>query len=166
MINHCGTVRGRRDCSYIYMIFTTEHVYIGETGNIPPARWGNHLGSSRSSFLQKINNQPHTEEQASYSGEFIYIGIHCEVIDQEPKERQKIARLAIEDAIHTEYLLNKNQFGGNKTLLSTSKSVTRHRFGFDVESFAKAAIDLIFKEYQKFGNLLNPEQSNSYFNTD
>lgn len=151
MISHCGTVRGKRGCSYIYVIFTSEHAYIGETGNLPPARWGSHLGSSKSSFWHKISHKANESGIPEYEGDFLYIGIHCEVIDLEPQERQKFARLAIEDAIHTEYLMNKNFFGSEKHLLSTSKPITRHKFGFDVDSFAKAAIDLIHDEYTKSG---------------
>lgn len=151
MIAHCGTVWGVRGSSYLYAIFTSNHAYIGETGNLPTARWGSHLSKADSSFAEKLRKELDASDALPYDGEFVYIGIHCKVIDMEDERKRKFARLAIEDEIHRQFFLNGNHFGATKKLLSTStKRSSRITFGFDVESFAKYAIHKIIEEYTKY----------------
>ena len=151
VVEHCGTVWGIRGQSYLYMIFTSDHVYIGETGNMPTSRWGSHLSKADSSFSEKLRKLLESEKQPNYDGEFLYIGIYCGVIDEEQDEKRKYARLAIEEAVHREYALNGNGFGGIKQILSTpSKRTVRVTLGFDVESYAKHAIATLIKEYKRY----------------
>lgn len=150
MITHCGTVWGSRGCSYLYAIFTSDYAYIGETGNIPTSRWGSHLSKADSSFAEKLRKELENSGLPPYDGDFIYIGLHCGVIDLEDPDKQKFARQAIEHAIHREFTLNKNAFGNNKKLLSrSSEKSTRISYGFDIDSFAKLAINKIINEYSK-----------------
>lgn len=151
MIAHCGTVWGTRGSSYLYAILTSSHAYIGETGNLPTARWGSHLSKADSSFCEKLRKELEATDRATYDGEFVYIGIQCKVIDLEDKAKRKFARQAIEDEIHRQFILNENHFGSPKKLLSTSiKRSPRIRLGFDIESFAKYAISKIIEEYNKY----------------
>lgn len=151
MITHCGTVWGATGCSYLYAIFTLEYAYIGETGNLPTARWGSHLSKADSSFLEKLRKELESCNSPPYQGDFLYIGLHCEDIDNEDEEKRKYARLAIEDAIHREFYLNQTSFWPAKKLLSTSsKRSTRISLSFNVEDFAKKAIDKIIFEYSKY----------------
>nr|WP_298146418.1 GIY-YIG nuclease family protein [uncultured Pseudomonas sp.] len=151
MIYHCGTVWGFRNCSYLYAIFTSNHAYIGETGNLPTSRWGSHLSKADSSFYEKLRRELETTECSPYGGEFVYIGLHCEVIDREDERKRKFARLAIEDEIHRLFYLNENSFGEPKKLLSRSvKRSPRISLSFDVESFAEHAINTVIEEYQKY----------------
>ncbi|QUE77472.1 hypothetical protein [Stutzerimonas stutzeri] len=151
MIYHCGTVWGFRNCSYLYAIFTSDHAYIGETGILPTSRWGSHLSKADSSFSEKLRKEFSATNCSPYDGEFVYIGLHCEVIDREDERKRKFARLAIEDEIHRLFHLNENSFGQPKKLLSRStKRSPRISFGFDVESFAEHAIRTVIDEYQKY----------------
>lgn len=151
MITHCGTVWGTRGASYLYAILTSNHAYIGETGNLPTGRWGSHLSKADSSFCEKLRKELEALDAPTYDGEFVYIGIQCKVIDLEEKPKRKFARQAIEDEIHRQFILNENHFGSTKKLLSTSiKRSPRIGFGFDIESFAKYAIQKIIEEYQKY----------------
>lgn len=156
MIAHCGTVWGTRGTSYLYAIFTTDHAYIGETGNLPTARWGSHLSKADSSFSEKLRKELESSSADAYEGEFVYIGIQCKVIDLEDERKRKFARQAIEDEIHRQFFLNGNSFGSTKKLLSTSiKRSPRITFSFDVESFAKYAIHKIIEEYRNYLNQIN-----------
>lgn len=151
MIVHCGTVWGRRGGSYLYAIFTTDHAYIGETGNMPTARWGSHLGKTDSSFMEKLKKELEYHELPVYEDDIVYIGLHCKVIDDEIESKRKFARLAIEDEIHKQFMLNTNSFGSFKKLLSRpTKRSARITLNFDVESFAKYATKVIIEEYNKY----------------
>jgi hypothetical protein len=151
LITHCGTVWGTRGCSYLYMIFTADHAYIGETGNLPTSRWGSHLSRADSSFAEKLRRDLEGSAHPDYDGDFVYIGLHCGVIDEEDELKRKYARTAIEEAIHREYILNGNSFGGIKKVLSRpTKRSARITLGFDVDSYAKHAIATLIKEYKKY----------------
>lgn len=151
LIAHCGTVWGCRGRSYLYMILTSDHAYIGETGNLPTSRWGSHLSKADSSFSEKLRIELENTESPEYDDDFIYIGLYCGVIEEEEMEKRKYARVAIEEAIHREYLLNGNRFGGLKKLLSRpSTRSLRIKLGFDVDSYAKHAIELLIEEYNKY----------------
>ncbi|MFU8291157.1 GIY-YIG nuclease family protein [Pseudomonas aeruginosa] len=151
MIEHCGTVWGFRGCSYLYAIFSADHAYIGETGNLPAARWGSHLSKADSSFAEKLKIELEASSSQPYEKEFVYIGLYCKVIDLEEESKRKFARLAIEDELHRQFYLNENSFGSPKKLLSrSSQRSSRLSFGFDVESFAKYAIHTIIGEYKKY----------------
>lgn len=151
LITHCGTVWGARGCSYLYVIFTAEHAYIGETGNLPTSRWGSHLSKADSSFAEKLRKELEESSLPEYEGDFVYIGLYCGVIDEEDELKRKYARTAIEEAIHREYILNGNSFGGAKKVLSRpTKRSARITLGFDVDSYAKHAIATLIKEYKKY----------------
>jgi hypothetical protein len=133
------------------MILTSDHVYIGETGNLPTSRWGSHLSKADSSFAEKLRIALEQANSPEYDDDFVYIGLYCGVIEEEETEKRKYARLAIEEAIHREYVLNGNRFGGLKILLSRpSTRSLRIKLGFDVDSYAKHAIELLIKEYIKY----------------
>lgn len=151
LITHCGTVWGARRSSYLYVVFTDNYVYIGETRNMPASRWGSHLSKANSSFSYKIDQDLASFGNEPYDGDFIYIGLHCAVIDEEQEGKRKYARTAIEDAIHREYFLNENCFDHTRKLLSRpSRRSERVSLGFDVESYAKHAFSLIVDEYKAF----------------
>lgn len=151
LITHCGTVWGSRGRSYLYMILTTDHAYIGETGNLPTSRWGSHLSKANSSFSEKLRIELENTSCPDYDEDFVYIGLYCGVIEEEEDEKRKYARVAIEEAIHREYLLNGNRFGGIKKLLSRPSSRSlRITLGFDVDSYAKHAIELLVGEYSRY----------------
>lgn len=149
MIEHCGTVWGLRGRSYLYAIFTSNYAYIGETGNMPAARWGSHLSTADSSFAEKLKNELNLHHLPAYEGEFLYIGLYCEIADREEVAKRRFARRAIEEAIHREFLLNANEFGAPKKLLSTATGISdRIILGFDVDSFAKYAFKKIVDEFR------------------
>ncbi|WBU40396.1 MULTISPECIES: hypothetical protein [Marinobacter] len=119
---------------------------------MPAARWGSHLSKAESSFLRKLQNDLEVPGSGyEYQGEIVYIGLHCECVDVEDADKQKFARLAIEDEIHRQFYLNHNAFGASKKLLSrATKRSARIKLSFDVESFAKYAISLLIEEYEKY----------------
>lgn len=165
MITHCGSVWGTTSSSYLYVILTNDFAYIGETGNLPTARWGMHLSKGKSSFRQKLIEKHEALGLPPFSGEFLYVGLFCEDIDKENENMRKFARLALEDAIHQEFVLRQNSFWPPKELLSTStkKSSSRITFNFDVSSFAKAAVSKMIIEYARYITLVSrsgqqPEQ--------
>lgn len=147
MISLCGTVWGQRYGSYLYAIISDEHIYFGETGDIPPARWGAHLGCAGSSFAEKLRIEfsGHTLS----TGEIVFIGLYCDMVDEIEDSKRKIARRAIEEELHRQFLLKKNTLPVPKILLSTPPPpVVRHRFPFNVEIVAEKAFDLVVKEYK------------------
>lgn len=149
MISVCGTVWGRRHSSFLYAIFSDEYVYFGETGDMPAARWGQHLGVVDSSFAEKLRN---VEGQLQPDdGEVVFIGLYCQIVDEIEASRRKIARRAIEEELHRQFLLNKNLLPSRKTLLSSAPPpVVRHQFPFNVESVAEEAFRLIVCEYKSW----------------
>lgn len=152
MITHCGSVWGATSSSYLYIILTDDFAYIGETGNLPTARWGMHLSKTKSSFKEKLSKKHEALGLPPFNGEFLYVGLFCEDIDRENENLRKFARLALEDAIHQEFVLRQNSFWPPKELLSTStkKSSSRITFNFDVSSFAKAAVAKMISEYTRY----------------
>lgn len=155
MISHCGTVWGATDKSYIYAIFAKDFAYIGETGSLPTKRWGSHLTHADSAFAEKLDTVLKGYGLPPYKGEFVYIGICCSVIELEDENKRKFARLAIEDELHREFLVNKNAFGSPKALLSRSADPSsRVSFKNDIKSFAKNAMDIIIKQYQQCNHCL------------
>lgn len=150
MIKHCGTVWGLRGSSYIYVILTDSYAYIGETGEIPPQRWGSHLSKANSSFHQKLESKLKKSNLEEYDGIFLYIGLYCEIIDREDAQKRKFARCAIEHELHEKFVLNQNYFGQTRELLSTSKPISpRIKLGFDIESFADRALDILAEKYKE-----------------
>lgn len=165
MISHCGSVWGTTSSSYLYIILTNDFAYIGETGNLPTARWGMHLSRTKSSFKEKLLKKHETLGLPPFDGDFLYVGLFCEDIDKENENMRKFARLALEDAIHQEFVLRQNSFWPPKELLSTSskKSSARITFNFDVTNFAKAAVEKMVSEYSRYITLVSragqqPEQ--------
>lgn len=151
MITHCGSVWGSTSSSYLYVILTDEFAYIGETGNLPPARWGMHLSKSNSSFKEKLRRQLEFLGLPPFDGEFLYIGLFCEDIDKEIESKRKFSRLALENAIHQQFILNGNLFWPPKQLLSrSSRSSSRIIVNFDVNAFAKAAVSKMANEYARY----------------
>lgn len=150
MIKHCGSVWGLRGSSYIYVIFTDNYAYIGETGELPPQRWGSHLSKANSSFSDKLNSTLKKKGEDEYDGIFLYVGLYCEVIDREDLSKRKFARKAIEHEIHRKFISNLNKFGQRRHLLSTSSAISsRINLGFDVESFADRAMEIIVEKYNE-----------------
>lgn len=146
MISLCGTVWGRRYGSFLYAIFSDEHVYFGETGDMPSARWGQHLGHADSSFAEKL--QTSLNGQPAYKGDIVFIGIYCDVIDEIEDSRRRIARRAVEEELHRQFLLNKNSLPTERELLSTPPPAPiRQKFPFPVEAIAKQAFELIVSQY-------------------
>jgi hypothetical protein len=165
VISHCGSVWGSTSSSYLYIILTNDFAYIGETGNLPTARWGMHLSKTKSSFKEKLLRKHETLGLPPFDGEFLYVGLFCEDIDKENENMRKFARLALEDAIHQEFVLRQNSFWPPKELLSTStkKSSARITFNFDIASFAKVAVAKMVSEYSRYISLVSrsgqpPEQ--------
>lgn len=152
MITHCGSVWGATSSSYLYVILTNDFAYIGETGNLPTARWGMHLSKTKSSFKEKLLRKHELLGLPPFNGEFLYVGLFCEDIDKENENLRKFARLALEDAIHQEFVLRQNSFWPPKELLSTStkKSSSRITFNFDVSTFARAAVTKMISEYARY----------------
>lgn len=157
MITHCGSVWGSTSSSYLYVILTNDFAYIGETGNLPTARWGMHLSKTKSSFKEKLSKKHEALGLPPFNGEFLYVGLFCEDIDRENENMRKFARLALEDAIHQEFVLRQNSFWPPKELLSTStkKSSSRITFNFDVPSFAKAAVAKMANEYSRYITIIS-----------
>jgi len=164
VISHCGSVWGSTSSSYLYVILTNDFAYIGETGNLPTARWGMHLSKSNSSFKEKLRIKHEALNLPPFDGEFLYIGIYCEDIDKESESKRKFARLALENAIHQEFALRQNAFWPPKELLSTcTRRSSRITVNFDVVAFAKAAVSKMVSEYSRYVTLvsragLQPEQ--------
>jgi hypothetical protein len=146
MISICGTVWGRRQGSFLYAVFSGEHVYFGETGDVPPARWGQHLAGAESSFAAKLRRVD--DQQSESDAVVFFVGLYCDAVDTIEKNKRKIARRAIEEELHRQFLLNKNLLPAPKILLSTPPPpVVRHRFPFDVEQMAAQAYKSIVAEY-------------------
>lgn len=156
MITHCGSVWGSTSSSYLYVILTNDFAYIGETGNLPTARWGMHLSKSNSSFKEKLSKKHESLGLPPFNGEFLYVGLFCEDIDKENESKRKFARLALENAIHQEFLLRQNSFWPPKELLSTStRGSSRITFDFDVSAFAKEAVAKMVSEYSRYITLVS-----------
>lgn len=157
MITHCGSIWGATSSSYLYVILTNDFAYIGETGNLPTARWGMHLSKTKSSFKEKLLRKHELLGLPPFNGEFLYVGLFCEDIDRENENLRKFARLALEDAIHQEFVLRQNSFWPPKQLLSTTtkKSSSRITFNFDVPSFAKAAVTKMIAEYTRYVTIVS-----------
>jgi hypothetical protein len=151
MISVCGTVWGRRHGSFVYAIFADEYVYFGETGDTPPGRWGQHLGTTESSLFGKLLAE--NEELEFNDRDLFFVGLYCGVVDEIEQSRRKIARRAIEEALHRQYLLNKNLLPAPLVLLSTPPPpAVRHRFPFKVEEIAEEAFGLILNQYTSWSN--------------
>jgi len=146
MISVCGTVWGKRYGSYLYAIFSDDYVYFGETGDVPSARWGQHLGHANSSFTEKLAIA--REGMPEYEGEVFFVGLHCLAVDTIEPSKRKIARRAIEEELHRQFLLNRNLIPGDKLILSTPPSApVRQKFPFVPEKVAEEAFRLILKQY-------------------
>lgn len=132
---------------------------------MPAARWGSHLGKTDSSFMEKLKKELEFLERPIYDDDIVYIGLHCKVIDDEVENKRKFARLAIEDEIHKQFMLNTNSFGSFKKLLSRpTKRSARISLSFDVESFAKYATQVLIEEYKKYEGfyIASKTQDNSF----
>lgn len=146
MIAFSGAVWGRRGGSYLYAIFHRDCVYFGETGDVPAGRWGQHLGSSDSAFFEKYRIEGFEDHQEGH--DVVFLGLHCADVDQLEPSKRKIARRAIEEELHRQFLLNKNRLPRSLQLLSSPPPpAVRHRFPFKVDQLAIQAFDLILKEY-------------------
>lgn len=146
MITFSGAVWGRRGGSYLYAIFHRDYVYFGETGDVPTGRWGQHLGTSDSAFFEKYSMADLHDIDEEH--DVVFLGLHCEDVDQLEPSKRKIARRAIEEELHRQFLLNKNKLPKTFELLSSPPPpAVRHRFPFKIDQVAVQAFEIILQEY-------------------
>lgn len=147
MTTFCGTVWGQLETSHIYAVFKGPYIYIGETSNVPPARWGSHLVSKTDFMAKLIKVDPVVARDNS---PVFFVGIHLNVADNEPKVNRPFARKAIEAELHQLFELDTSRVSPATTVLSSACSPARHRFGFDKRAVAKEIYELIGKKYQRW----------------
>ena len=134
MIEAAGRTWGIANASYLYVIISESHLYIGETGDLPPKRWGQHL-SSGGTFTGKTQlaglDLPGTTE-------ILFVGVRCTVIDSVDKMSQKRARRAVEEELHRQFSLNARMLGTEFTILSQPPPApVRFTWSFDLVAVAR-----------------------------
>jgi hypothetical protein len=144
MISPAGIVWGVSGASYIYAILNGSALYVGETGDLPPKRWGQHL-SSGGTYSEKADNAG-----IILSGpiDTVFIAVRCHDIDNENAQYRKLARRAVEEEVHRQFLLDSRPFGDDFRLLSLAPSPPiRFRWSFDTVSVAKDIYAHVVSEY-------------------
>ncbi len=147
MISHGGMVWGISEASYIYAILNGSALYVGETGDLPPKRWGQHLAGG-GTFSEKA-----TAAGIRLTGpvETLFIAIRCHDIDSENAQYRKLARRAVEEEVHRQFLLDSRPFGEAFTLLSIPPSPPiRFNWSFDTATVAREIYAQVVAEYTRW----------------
>lgn len=147
MISRGGMVWGIAEASYIYAILNGSALYVGETGDLPPKRWGQHLAGG-GTFSEKA-----IAAGICLTGpiETLFIAIRCHDIDGENAQYRKLARRAVEEEVHRQFLLDSRPFGETFRLLSLPPSPPiRYQWSFDTVAVAKEIYAHVISEYAKW----------------
>jgi hypothetical protein len=153
----CGTVWGKLRTSHLYAVFKGPYVYFGETGHVPPVRWKGHL-TSESDFVGKLRAADPDVLADDYP--IFFVGIHLGVADDEPEDRRKIARRAIEAELHKRFELDPSHlYPATQLLSSPPSSPVRHKFPFDKAKISQKVYEIVAQEYQKWRKQLTERKS-------
>jgi hypothetical protein len=134
MISPAGTVWGVARASYIYAIVNGATLYIGETGDLPPKRWGQHLQAG-GTYIGKAS-----AAGVSITGpdDVLFLAVRCRDLDLESPPYRKLARRAVEEEVHRQFLLDNRALGDEFQLLSLAPSPPiRYNWAFNVVEVAK-----------------------------
>jgi hypothetical protein len=146
MISFSGKVWGLRRSSYVYAVVQGSYVYFGETGEVPPGRWGQHLGAG-GTFARKLVTED--DEGTIADQQIVFIGIRCLVVDNEKPAYQKIARRAIEEELHRQFNLNSGALGEDLTLVSQPPPpAVRRQWTFEPREVARQIYVMLVDEYK------------------
>ncbi len=145
MIEAAGKVWGRANASYLYVIVYESHLYIGETGELPPKRWGQHLSSGGTLRGKTVNaglSLPGTTD-------ILFIGVRCTAIDSVDILKRRLARRAIEEELHRQFSLDSWLLGKEYNILSQAPSPpVRFAWAFDLSDVAMQIRTHVIKEFQ------------------
>jgi hypothetical protein len=134
MIEPAGRVWGVADASYLYVIVSDSHIYIGETGELPPKRWGQHLstaGTLTGKTMSAGLPLPGTSE-------ILFVGVRCTVIDAIDTMRRKRARRVVEEELHRQFSLDARMAGEDFIIISESPPPSvRFTWAFDPVDVAR-----------------------------
>lgn len=146
MTRLAGIVWGKESASYVYAIIVREGVYFGETGDLPPKRWGGHLAGDGTlkQKLRLFDIDVDTEPPS-----FFFVAVHCDAIAQVDQRFRKLARRAVEEELHRRFLLNSSALFPAEVLLSSMPpSPIRLNFPFDPRAVASEAYRVICDNFQ------------------
>lgn len=147
LATHCGTIHGGKGDSFVYGILAGTYVYFGETGDIPPKRWGQHI-SAAGTLTAKLTDM--SQERAIESDDMVFVGIRCAPIHSLPRSLQKIARRLVEEELHRRFFADKGAVHPDAELVSTPPPVSRLiKLPFDPRLVAIQAYELICHEFRK-----------------
>lgn len=145
MISLAGHISGFRNGSYVYLIAQGACLYFGETGDLPPKRWGQHLASN-GTFFKLLNKIPETLDQ-----EMLFIGVRCLDVDKVLPLRRKLARRAIEEELHRRFFLDSQAFGCEFSMVSTPPAPpVRFAWPFEPSTVAQEIFSLFVIEYKNW----------------
>lgn len=146
MTTLAGIVWGKESASYVYAIVVREGVYFGETGDLPPKRWGGHLAGD-GTLRQKL--RLFGVDVGTEPPSFFFVAVHCDAIARVDQRFRKLARRAVEEELHRRFLLNSSALFPAEVLLSSMPpSPIRLNFPFDPRAVASEAYRLICDNFQ------------------
>jgi hypothetical protein len=147
MIKAAGRVWGRANVSYVYVIVIDSHIYIGETGGLPPIRWAQHLskeGTLASKLLALGMEPPGTDE-------ILFVCVRCTLIDSLKPNMQKRARRLIEEELHRQFCLDARMLGEEFKIVSEPPPPSvRFTWTFDSADVARRIRAHVAKEFESW----------------
>ncbi|MGT2457646.1 hypothetical protein ACU4GI_47790 [Cupriavidus basilensis] len=152
MTTLAGVVWGIEGASYVYAIVVRESIYFGETGDLPPKRWGGHLADG-GTLRQKLRLFDLESEKPS---PYFFAAVHCAAIEHVDPRLRKLARRAVEEELHRRFLLDRAALYPVQVLLSSMPpSPIRLTFSFDARTIAGEAYNLICDSFRAWLEKLN-----------
>jgi hypothetical protein len=147
LVTHCGTIQGGKGDSFVYGILSGTYVYFGETGDLPPKRWGQHISAGGTLTTRLLEMSPET---ADGSDDMVFVGICCAPIHSLPESLQKVARRQVEEELHRRFFVDKAAVHPDAELVSTPPPVSRRiKLPFDPRLVAIEAYEMICGEFRK-----------------
>lgn len=138
-----GIFEGPEKSTYLYLIYTQNLLYIGETQRIAFIRWQEHLlpdGSFRKAVYK------HGDSEVDYFQELIFIAINPEKIHNSfSKIKWRSATQAVEHEIHCELSIRPSQVKTEFKIISNTDRTAPVSLGSDIWEFAKEYAKEILK---------------------
>lgn len=123
-IKYTGGIKTQKSSSVIYFIIYNHFIYIGETKDYTPSRWGSHL-SKNGSFTKIVKEK--TGEDINYNSQinFFSFEIMKEDLYLDKKELQ-----ALEHKLHLEYSSTPFIRGRHYELISDTTRTAPRKYNY------------------------------------
>ena len=130
-----GIFEGPEKSSYLYLIYTQNLLYIGETQRIAFIRWQEHL-VQEGTFRKAVHR--YGDPEIDYFSQLRFLAINCkEIRDRFKKVLWKSVTQAVEHEVHCELSLRPSLVNTDFRLVSNTDRTAPMSLGSEVWGFAK-----------------------------